>query len=123
VNSGVPISSPAARAEEQPSVSGGRLWSGRILAALVALFLLFNGIAKVMKGSALLAASVRLGLSESLVPTGVARLLSTILDMIPRTSILVAIRLSGYLGGLFWHAGVPWTVLPPSSRALVPLRS
>ena len=46
-----------------------------------------------MKVSALLAKSVRLGLSENLVATGVTLLLSTIVEAIPRTSILGAILL------------------------------
>ncbi|HEX8835304.1 MAG TPA: DoxX family protein [Candidatus Acidoferrum sp.] len=90
--SGVPISSPAARALEQPFASAGLLWRGRILTALVALFLLFDGVGKVMKVSSVLAASARLGLSENLVATGVTPPLSTIL--IPRTSILGAMLLS-----------------------------
>ncbi|HVH60209.1 MAG TPA: DoxX family protein [Candidatus Sulfotelmatobacter sp.] len=92
--SSVPISSPAARAVEQPFASAGLLWSGRILTALVALFRLFDGVAKVMKVSSVLAASARLGLSENLVATGVTPPSSTILDGIPRTSILVAMLLS-----------------------------
>ena len=96
MSSGLPISSPAARAVEQPSVSADLRSSGRIPTALVALFLLFDGITKVMKVSSVLAASVRLGLSENLVATGVTLPLSTILEVIPRTSILGAIPLSAY---------------------------
>lgn len=91
--SSVPISSPAARAVEQPFASAALLWSGRILTALVALFRLFDGVAKVMKVSSVLAASARLGLSENLVATGVTPPLSTILVGIPRTSILGAMLL------------------------------
>jgi DoxX-like family len=100
MSSGVPISSQAAPPAAQPSVSAGLLWSGRILSVLVVLFLLFDGITKVMKVSAVLAASVRLGLSENLiVAIGVTLLVCTILYVIPRTSILGAILPTGYLGG------------------------
>lgn len=99
MSSGVPISSPAARAVEQPSVSAGLLWSGRILTALVALFLLFDGISKAMKVSSVLAASARLGLSENLVATGVTLPLSTILDAIPRPSISRCYAAECCLGG------------------------
>lgn len=92
--SSVPISSPAARAVEQPFASAGLLWSGRILTALVALFRLFDGVAKVMKVSSVLAASARLGLSENLVATGVTPPSSTILD-----GILVAMLLSAVSAG------------------------
>jgi DoxX-like family len=100
MSSGVPISSQAAPPVAQPSVSAGLLWSGRILSVLVVLFLHFDGITKVMKVSAVLAASVRLGLSENLiVAIGVTLLVCTILYVIPRTSILGAILPTGYLGG------------------------
>lgn len=89
--SSVPISSPAARAVEQPFASAGLLWSGRILTALVALFRLFDGVAKVMKVSSVLAASARLGLSENLVATGVTPPSSTILDGILGAMLLSAV--------------------------------
>jgi len=63
-------------------------------------FLLFDSITRVMKVSAVLAASVRLDLSENLiVAIGITLLVCTLLDVIPRTSILAAILLTGYLGG------------------------
>ena len=67
MSSGVRTSSPAAPAVERPSVSAGSLWSGRILSPLVVLFLLFGGITKVMRISTVLAASVQLGLSETVI--------------------------------------------------------
>ena len=67
MSSGVRTSSPAAPAVERPSVSAGSLWSGRIQSPLVVLFLLIGGITKVMRISAVLAVSVQLGLSETVI--------------------------------------------------------
>jgi hypothetical protein len=91
----VPAASQAA-----PSTARASLWVGRILSGLVVLLLLFDGITKVMKVSAVLAASARLGLSQNLiVAIGVILLVCTVLYVVPRTSILGAILLTGYLGG------------------------
>jgi hypothetical protein len=55
---------------------------------------------KLMKPSFVVEATVKLGYPEySIVPMGVVLLISTILYLIPRTSVLGAILLTGYLGG------------------------
>jgi hypothetical protein len=76
------------------------LWSGRILSALTALFLLFDSGLKVMKLAPAVEATARLGYPASLVlPIGIAELICVVLFVIPRSSILGAILLTGYLGG------------------------
>jgi hypothetical protein len=76
------------------------LLTGRILSALVILFLLVDSIAKVARVAAVVAATAKLGYPESVVAgIGLVLLLSTLLYAIPRTSILGAILLTGYLGG------------------------
>ena len=92
---------PASQAPPSPGqVSKGALWTSRIITALVVLFLLFDGIAKVMRVRAVLDASAQLGLSENLiVAIGTTLLVCTVLYLIPQTSILGAILLTGYLGG------------------------
>src|SRR5438309_734115 len=81
-------------------VSKGRLWTGRIISALVVLFLLFDGITKMMKIKAVLDASAQLGYPVStIVGIGVTLLVCTVFYVIPQTSILGAILLTGYLGG------------------------
>jgi len=76
------------------------LWSGRILSALTVLFLLFDSGLKVMKLAPAVEATARLGYPASLVlPIGIAELICVVLFVIPRTSILGAILLTGYLGG------------------------
>ena len=82
------------------AVSKGSLWTGRILGALSTLFLLMDGVMKLIKPAPVVEATVRLGYPESVIQSlGIVLLVCTILYAIPRTSILGAILLTGYLGG------------------------
>jgi hypothetical protein len=76
------------------------LWAGRITSALPALFLLLDGVAKLVKPAPVVEATVRLGYPESII-LGLGMLLLACLAVyvIPRTAILGAILLTGYLGG------------------------
>jgi hypothetical protein len=81
-------------------ISGWRLWAGRIISALPVLFLLFDGLAKLAKPAPVLEAFLKLGFPErTVVLIGIILLLSVALYAIPRTSVLGAIFLTGYLGG------------------------
>jgi len=81
-------------------ISKKGLWTGRVITALVVLFLVFDGVTKVMKVPAIIEASARLGFSANLiVAIGVTLLVCTAIYVIPRTSVLGAILLTGYLGG------------------------
>jgi DoxX-like family len=81
-------------------LSKGRLWTGRIMSALPALFLLVDGIGKLIKPAPVVEGTVQLGYPESvLLGLGIVLLTCTILYTIPRTAILGAILLTGYLGG------------------------
>ena len=84
----------------QNSVSKSSLWAGRIVSVLAALFLLLDGVMKLFTPGFVVEATVRLGYSESvIVPIGAVLVLCTILYLIPATSVLGAILLTGYLGG------------------------
>src|ERR1035437_3289280 len=75
---------------------------GRVLSALVILFLLFDGAVKLVPWPIVTETMDRIGYgsSESLARTlGVITVVSTVLYAIPPTSILGAILLTGYLGG------------------------
>ena len=89
------------RSEIQPApVSKKRLWAGRIISGLPALFLLLDAIMKLVKPAPIVEGTVRLGYSENvIIPLGIVLLLCTVLYLIPRTSVLGAILLTGYLGG------------------------
>jgi hypothetical protein len=81
-------------------VSKTRVWAGRVISALPALFLLVDGAMKLVKPAPVVEATVRLGYPESvIVGLGIVLLACTILYLIRRTSILGAILVTGYLGG------------------------
>ncbi|QRR00998.1 DoxX family protein [Dyadobacter sandarakinus] len=74
--------------------------AGRVISGLCALFLLFDAVMKVIKESHSMEGSVALGWpADAVQGIGIALLISTILYIIPRTSILGAILITGYLGG------------------------
>ena len=78
----------------------GSLWAGRIISILPVLFLLLDGIMKLVKPPVVVEATVNLGYPESvIVCLGVVLVACTILYLIPRTAVLGAILLTGYLGG------------------------
>jgi hypothetical protein len=126
-------------------VSKKRLWTGRILSALVAALLVLDAVIKFMKPPPVVAAFAHLGWPISLaIVLGIILLTCTAIYAIPRTSVLGAILLTGYLGGavathlragdpLFSHALFPvylgvliWGALflrEDRLRSLIPLRS
>jgi len=82
------------------TVSKQSLWTGRILSTLAVLFFLMDSIMKLAKPVFVVAATVKLGFPEStIVGIGLALLLSTLLYVLPRTSVLGAVLITGYLGG------------------------
>jgi uncharacterized membrane protein (UPF0182 family) len=82
------------------SNSKALIWVGRIVSTLVVLFCAFDGLMKVIKEPHVIAASAELGFSTNqLVLIGVIMLVCTVLYAIPRTAILGAVLLTGYLGG------------------------
>lgn len=85
---------------EAQTISKGQLWAGRIIGGLPALFLLVDAIMKFVKPAPVIEATVKLGYPESvIIGLGAVLLISTILYLIPKTSVLGAILLTGYLGG------------------------
>ena len=125
-------------------LSKGRLWTGRIMSALPALFLFMDAVGKLVKPAPVVEGTVQLGYPESvLLGLGIVLLACTVFYVIPRTAILGAILLTGYLGGavathvrvgnpLFTHVLFPvylgvliWGGLylrDERLRALIPLR-
>jgi hypothetical protein len=86
--------------QDRLSTSNAAIWTGRIISALVVFFLTFDSVMKLIKDPRVLAASADLGYSiSSIVGIGAALLACTILYVIPRTAVLGAILLTGYLGG------------------------
>ncbi|QYO66530.1 DoxX family protein [Leptolyngbya sp. 7M] len=122
-----------------------RPWAGYIITALPALFLLMDAVMKFVKPEPVVETTVGLGYPEHLIgPIGAILLISLVLYLIPKTAVLGAILLAGYLGGavathvrvespLFTHTLFPvyigiliWLGLylrEARLRALLPLRS
>ncbi len=83
-----------------PVLSKARLWSSRIMSGLPAIFLLVDGGSKLFKPSQVVEATTQLGYPESvIIGLGLTLLACTVLYLLPRTAILGAILLTGYLGG------------------------
>jgi hypothetical protein len=122
-----------------------RLWAGRVVSGLAVAFLLLDAVMKVMKAQVSVEGTIQLGYPVSIVVgLGVLLLVCTLLYLIPQTSVLGAILLTGYLGGavatqvrvgnpLFSHVLFPvyvgmmaWGGLflrDNRLRALIPVRS
>ena len=90
---------------EQPakatkSAGRGMAWTGRVLSTLTVLFMLFDAFGKFAKTTPVLEASARLGIPTSqILGIGILLAVSTIIYAIPRSAVLGAVLLTGYLGG------------------------
>ena len=81
-------------------LSKGRLWAARIMSGLPALFLLVDAVGKLVRPAPVVEGTLQLGYPESVIlGLGIVLLACTVLYIIPRTAILGAILLTGYLGG------------------------
>jgi len=83
-------------------VSSGALWTGRVLSALIVLFMIFDGAIKLPPLDIVTQTMVQLGWPAD--PNvarmlGIIGLISTALYALPRTSVLGAILLTAYMGG------------------------
>jgi hypothetical protein len=75
-------------------------WAGWGMSSLMVLFLLFDSIAKLALEQHVVEATTKIGYPVDVIrPLGLICLICTILYAIPRTAILGAILLTGYLGG------------------------
>lgn len=89
----------------QPAIAPGGMskagiWTGRAISGLVVLFMVFDGVTKILKVPQVVQASARLHLSMAdTVGIGIVLLICTAIYLLPRTAILGAILLTGYLGG------------------------
>jgi hypothetical protein len=76
------------------------VWIGRVLSGLVGAFLLLDGSMKLLKPDFVVEATLKMGIPEgALLGLGIVLITCTVLYLIPLTSILGAILLTGYLGG------------------------
>ena len=87
--------------EKQPTpASKAMFWVGWVVTVLPSLLLLMSGVMKLIQPEGVVEGFKTFGYSESLLfPIGIVELACTILYLVPRTSVLGAILLTGYLGG------------------------
>lgn len=91
-------SSPASAAPKRRVTAAE--WTGRVLTGLPGLLLLLDGVTKLFKPAPVVEQTVALGYPEYvIVPLGVVLVASTLLYLVPRTAVLGAVLLTGYLGG------------------------
>ena len=82
------------------AVSKTMLWTGRVMSALPVLLILLGSVMKLMKHPSVLEGFARTGLPERLIlPVGMIELVCVLVYLIPRTSVLGAILMTGLLGG------------------------
>jgi DoxX-like family len=82
------------------TVSKTALWTGRVMSALPVLLILLGSVMKLMKHPSVLEGFARAGVPERLIlPVGLIELVCVVVYLIPRTSVLGAILMTGLLGG------------------------
>ncbi len=81
-------------------VSKTAVWTGRVLSAIPCLMILFGSVLKFMRVPSVTEGFLRSGLSERLIlPVALIELTCVVLYLIPQTSVLGAIFMTGLLGG------------------------
>ncbi len=118
------------------------VWVGRVISAIPVLFMVFSAVLKFLRLAPVVQGMVRFGYPDDLLfLLGVLEFLSCVVYVIPRTAVLGAILMTGYLGGATAsnvRIGDPSYIMTvvlgvmvwgglffrePRVRALIPLRS
>lgn len=85
---------------DNASSSKAMIWTGRVLSTLPVLLLLMSAYFKFFPSPEAIEGTAKMGWDMKVFPTlGIVELACTLLYVIPRTSVLGAILLAGYLGG------------------------
>lgn len=84
----------------KPHISKPMLWAGRVAGVLIVVFMVFDAVLHLMRPAAVVTAFAQLGFPITLaVRLGVLELVCVAAYVVPRTSALGAVLLTGYLGG------------------------
>jgi hypothetical protein len=111
-------SAVAAQEFDPARVKRWTLWSGRVLSAFGVLICLSSIFAKLTHQASYVRAWERLGYEESILSgVGLVQLSAIVLYLIPSTSVLGTVILTGYLGG----AIASWVRLGEPNPMMVPL--
>lgn len=81
-------------------VSKTALWTGYVLSALPVLALIMSGVMKLMQTPSVVEGFDKFGYPHTVIfGLGIVELACTLIYLMPRTAVLGAILLTGYLGG------------------------
>ena len=90
------------------------VWVGQGISVLVALIFVISAVMKLVGGAEVKQGLAHLGLPESmLTPLSILEFACAVVYLIPATSVLGAILLTGYLGGAIcthWRVGDPFFI-------------
>jgi sorbitol-specific phosphotransferase system component IIC len=96
------------------AASGKVVWVGRGISVLVSLIFVISAVMKLVGGAEVKQGIEHLGLPESmLAPLSILELACAVVYLIPATSVLGAILLTGYIGGAIcthWRVGDPFFI-------------
>jgi len=83
------------------AITGGKIvWIGRVISGLASFIFIMSAFMKLKGGPELAQGMAQLGLPESLVvPLAILEISCVVIYLIPATSVLGAILLTGYMGG------------------------
>jgi hypothetical protein len=82
------------------AAAGKMMWAGRGISGLLSLLFAMSAVMKLKGGAQVIEGMAHLGLPASLiVPLGVLEISCVVIYLIPATSIVGAILLTGYIGG------------------------
>ena len=94
--------------------SGKIVWAGRVISVLVSLVFAISAFMKLKGGAELTQGMAHLGLPESLIlPLAILEISCVVIYLIPATSVLGAILLTGFIGGTIcthWRVGDPFFI-------------
>ncbi len=83
-----------------PQISTAARWASYVMSALPVIALVLSGVMKIMKPVSVLQGFAHMGFPEAtLAPLGYIEIACALLYVIPRTSVLGAILVTGYFGG------------------------
>ena len=94
--------------------AGRAQWTGRVISGLAVAFLIFDSVGKLLEVQPVIDGTKQLGYPPDIVFNLGVTLLSCVLAyLVPRTSVLGAVLLTGYLGGaVATHVRVGGGLLP-----------
>ncbi len=94
--------------------SGMMVWTGRVISILCCLLFLFSAVLKIMDGPEVVKGFAHVGIPPSMmIPLAIVEISCVVIYLIPATSVIGAILLTGFVGGTIithWRAGDPFYI-------------